>query len=157
MDGDLEYDANDLLKLLKPIDCGDATFTLGNRHVKGEPMRVFKGHPLRSMYFNFGHEVFTTLFNFLYKTKLRDPATMWKVFNRSQIEGYEFTGQRFEFDWEVMAVLVRNNAKIIEIPISYNSRGKEEGKKIRPLKDPCLWLFWIFAYRLRPMNVNSKK
>jgi glycosyltransferase involved in cell wall biosynthesis len=149
MDGDLEYNANDLLKLLAPINSGDASFVLGNRHVKGQPMRIFPGHRIRSLYYNFGHLIFTGLFNFLYRTNLKDPATMWKVFLKSQVFGYQFTGQRFEFDWEVMAVLVRRKSKVLEIPISYMSRGKEEGKKIRSFQDPLRWLFWIIAYRLR--------
>jgi glycosyltransferase involved in cell wall biosynthesis len=157
MDGDLEYSASDLLLLLKPINEGKATFVLGNRHVKGEPMRVFPGHRLRSLYFNIGHELFTGFFNLLYGTRLKDPATMWKVFLRSQIENYEFTGQRFEFDWEVMATLAKRKAKILEIPISYQSRGKEEGKKIRAIRDPLLWLYWIVAYRFRNLeSVKSK-
>ena len=152
MDGDLEYNASDLLKLLKPINEGRATFVLGNRHVKGQPMRSFPGHRLRSLYFNIGHEVFTGFFNLLYGTKLKDPATMWKVFLKEQIRDYRFTGQRFEFDWEVMATLVKNRAQILEVPISYLSRGKEEGKKIRAIRDPLLWLYWIVVYRFRKMK-----
>lgn len=152
MDGDLEYTASDLLTLLKPINEGRASFVLGNRHVKGQPMRVFPGHRLRSLYFNIGHKVFTGFFNLLYGTKLKDPATMWKVFLVEQIKDCKFTGQRFEFDWEVMATLVRRNSQILEIPVSYISRGKEEGKKIRAIRDPLLWLYWIVVYRFRTMK-----
>ena len=154
MDGDLEYTASDLLMLLKPINEGQATFVLGNRHVKGQPMRIFPGHRLRSLYFNIGHEIFTGFFNLLYGTKLKDPATMWKVFLSEQIRDYDFTGQRFEFDWEIMATLVRRQSKILEVPIRYISRGKEEGKKIRAIRDPLLWLYWIVVYRFR--NLKSK-
>jgi glycosyltransferase involved in cell wall biosynthesis len=155
MDGDLEYTASDLLVLLKPINEGHASFVLGNRHVKGQPMRVFPGHRLRSLYFNIGHEIFTGFFNLLYGTKLKDPATMWKVFLSNQIREYKFTGQRFEFDWEVMATLVKRKSKILEIPISYHSRGKEEGKKIRAIRDPLLWLYWIVIYRFRNLKTEA--
>ena len=149
VDGDNEYRIQDLSLLLTPIISNQFDFVLGNRHIKGQPMRVFPGHRIRSLYFNLGHLMFTGLFNFLYCTNLKDPATMWKVFLKSQVTGYQFTGQRFEFDWEVMAVLVRRKSKVLEIPISYTSRGKEEGKKIRSFRDPLVWLFWIVAYRLR--------
>ena len=149
MDGDLEYDARDLIALLDPINQGLASFVLGNRHVEGQPMRIFPGHRLRSVYFNVGHKIFTGFFNLLYRTRLKDPATMWKVFLRTQIRNYNFTGQRFEFDWEVMAVLAKRRAQILEIPINYRSRGKEEGKKIRAIRDPLLWLYWIVVYRFR--------
>jgi glycosyltransferase involved in cell wall biosynthesis len=155
MDGDLEYTASDLLTLLKPINEGRATFVLGNRHVKGQPMRIFPGHRLRTLYFNVGHVIFTGFFNLLYGTKLKDPATMWKVFLKDQIRDYKFTGQRFEFDWEVMAILVKRKSQILEIPISYLSRGKEEGKKIRAIRDPLLWLYWIVIYRLRNLKAEA--
>jgi len=157
VDGDLEYDASDLLVLLNPINEGKATFVLGNRHVKGQPMRIFPGHRFRSLYFNIGHEIFTGFFNLLYGTRLKDPATMWKVFLRSQIRNYKFTGQRFEFDWEVMATLAKRKAQILEIPISYQSRGKEDGKKIRAIRDPLLWLYWIVVYRLRDLEAVKSK
>lgn len=155
VDGDNEYRIQDLSLLLTPIISNQFDFVLGNRHVRGAPMRTFPGHKIRSAYYNLGHKFFTGLFNLLYRTKLRDPATMWKVFKHEFILNYTFEGQRFEIDWEIMSLLTRRKAKITEIPIEYSSRGKKEGKKIRSFRDPIEWLYWIIRFRLK--KIQSKE
>lgn len=152
VDGDNEYSIGDLKSLIQPLLRDEADLVLGSRHIKGSKMRVFKNHPIRTAYFNFGHVLFTAFFNILYGTKLYDPATMWKVFRKNLIQDYSFTGQRFEFDWEILALLIRRGAVVKELPASYTSRTKEEGKKIRPIKDPALWVFWIITYRFRKIT-----
>jgi glycosyltransferase involved in cell wall biosynthesis len=149
LDGDLEYDVNDLIQLLKPIEDNLADFVLGSRYINGKPMRNFTNHRILSYYFNIGHKVFTAIFNLLYGTRLKDPATMWKIFKIADIQGITLTGQRFEFDWEILSVICARKKRIIEIPVYYKSRSKEDGKKIKPISDPIRWLYWIFIYRIR--------
>lgn len=152
VDGDNEYKIHDLFLLLNPIVSNQFDFVLGNRHERGVPIRTFPGHPITSAYYNLGHEFFTRFFNLLYRTKLRDPATMWKVFRREFILNYTFEGQRFEIDWEIMSLLTRRNAKTLEVPIQYSSRGKKEGKKIRSFRDPIEWLYWIIRFRFKKIQ-----
>lgn len=152
MDADNEYRAKDLLTIHKFMLDSGSRFVLGNRHVAGRRMRDFPGERLKTFYYNFGHHLFTQLFNVLFGTKLSDPATMWKVFYKSDIEGYDFIGKRFEFDWEILALLVRRGIHPREIDIDYRSRNHEEGKKIRSFRDPISWLFYIFYFRFRTIK-----
>jgi len=147
-DGDLEYSVDDYAVLLKPIMSGDADFVLGCRHQRGRPMREFEGAKATSAVFNAAHWTFAALFNLVYSTSLRDPFTMYKVFRTECIDGLEFVANRFDFDWELVAKLVRRGYRPIEVPISYRSRGFDEGKKVRMLRDPVSWLVALVRFRI---------
>jgi glycosyltransferase involved in cell wall biosynthesis len=151
-DGDLEYDLADYPALLEPILAGRSTFVLGSRHVKGRPMRNFADARMTSRLLNAGHWVFTALFNLFYGTRLRDPFTMYKVSRTECIDGMEFVSDRFDFDWELMAKLVRSGHEPTEIPVSYHSRGYDEGKKVRILRDPVTWIVALFRFRFSTLE-----
>ena len=85
---------------------------------------------------NSAHWAFAWLFNITYGTKLRDPFTMYKVFRSECIEGVEFVADRFDFDCELAGKLVRLGYKPVEIPVEYNARGFDGGKKVRFFRDP---------------------
>ena len=146
-DGDLEYSVDDYSVLLEHIIAGDADFVLGCRHERGRPMREFEGAKGTSTLLNAAHWTFAALFNVVYGTNLRDPFTMYKVFRTECIDGLEFVADRFDFDWELVAKLVRRGYRPIEIPITYNSRGFDEGKKVRPIRDPLTWIVALVRFR----------
>lgn len=155
-DGDLEYEVSDYTALLEPILAGRTAFVLGNRHVPGVPIREVADHWWLSRLMNGAHWVLATLFNVTYGTRLRDPFTMYKVFRTSCIDGIEFVADRFDFDWELMAKLVRSGYMPLEVPVSYQARGFHKGKKIRPFRDPPTWIAACFRFRfcaLRPSPV----
>ena len=106
-DADLEYSVDDYPKLIDPIRRGDVDFTLGCRHVPGRRMRVMDEMRNVARIVNMAHWVFTWFFNVTYRTRLRDPFTMYKVFRRECIDGVEFVADRFDFDWELAGKLVR--------------------------------------------------
>lgn len=153
-DADDEYDPNDIGLLLEPICAGKTSFVLGTRHSKGG-MRVFADAPFTAFVMNSAHNVFTFLFNVTYGTKLTDPFTMYKVFRKSAIEGVFFEAQRFDFDWELVAKILRNGSDVIEVPISYISRHFSEGKKVRFIRDPLSWLVALIKYRFAPLRKNT--
>ena len=101
---------------------GDADFTLGCRHVPGQPIRVMHGTRAVATVVNAAHWVFLVLFNLTYGTRLRDPFTMYKVFRSECIDGVEFVADRFDFDWELVAKLVRLGYVPLELPVEYNAR-----------------------------------
>ncbi len=146
-DGDLEYSVDDYQVLLEHIIAGDADFVLGCRHERGRPMREFEGAKHKSAVLNVAHWTFAALFNVVYRTDLRDPFTMYKVFRTECIDGMVFVADRFDFDWELVAKLVRRGYRPIEIPISYNSRGFDQGKKVRPIRDPLTWIVALVRFR----------
>ena len=151
-DADLEYDINDYARLIHPIIDGTADFVLGSRHVKGKSMRHFETQPVKSQILNVAHWVFAILFSITYGTILRDPFTMYKVFRKDAIAGISFYADRFDFDWELVAKLIRNGYKPIEIPVTYHSRSFEEGKKVRMLRDPITWMIALIRFRFGRLN-----
>ena len=88
-DADLEYSVDDYPKLIDPIWRGDVDFTLGCRHVPGQPMRVMDEMRNVARIVNVAHWVFTWLFNVTYGTRLRDPFTMYKVFRTECLDGVD--------------------------------------------------------------------
>ena len=58
-----------------------------------------------------------------------------------------FTCNRFDFDFELLGKLMRAGFSPLEVPVSYKSRGFDEGKKIRILRDPLTWVVAIFKSR----------
>ncbi|MCA1586045.1 MAG: glycosyltransferase, partial [Acidobacteria bacterium] len=149
-DADLEYDLNDYEMLLEPLRSGRAAFVLGARHgMDGRTWKVrhFTDQVLVSQVMNLGHLLFTSLFNVVYGTRLRDPFTMFKVFRRDCLHGLTFEANRFDFDWELVGKLVRAGYTPLEIPVNYQSRSFSEGKKVSFFRDPLTWIRACFKYR----------
>ncbi|MGK5086321.1 glycosyltransferase family 2 protein [Bdellovibrionota bacterium FG-2] len=145
-DADLEYDVADYPALLDPILDGHANFVLGSRHLSAGSWKIrkFEGNPFKAALLNFGGVFFHALFNLLYNQSLTDPTTMYKVFRRSCIGNTKFVSDRFDFDFELVAKLIRKGNSPLEVPVSYTSRGFEEGKKV-----PCLSGCHLIAFKLR--------
>jgi glycosyltransferase involved in cell wall biosynthesis len=150
-DGDLEYSVEDYPALLEPIERGEASFVLGSRHVRGRPMRHFADSRVTSFVLNTAHWGFTTMFDLTYGVDLRDPFTMYKVFRRECIDGLEFTSDRFDFDWELVAKLIRCGHVPIEVPVTYESRDFKSGKKVRMFRDPLSWFVACAKFRVAPI------
>jgi glycosyltransferase involved in cell wall biosynthesis len=152
-DGDLEYKVEDYPVLLEPILSKKARFVLGSRHLSAGHWRIrtFDKSPLRSTFMNFGGVLFHAFFNMVYRQKLTDPTTMFKVFERECIRKLRFESNRFEFDFELVAKLIRAGYTPFEVAVSYNSRGFEEGKKVRPFRDPLRFVWAILRFRFVPI------
>lgn len=157
-DGDLEYRVEEYPLLLEPLMSGQSKFVLGNRHVPGRPIRQFgdRHFELISRLMNGAHWVLTNLFNLLYGVRLKDPMTMYKVFRRECIEGVEFVADRFDFDWELVAKLIRLGYEPMEVPVSYKARGYGHGKKVRFFRDPPNIIVAIFRFRFAKLRVQAQ-
>jgi glycosyltransferase involved in cell wall biosynthesis len=153
-DADLEYDTADYPRLLAPIMEGRTAFVLGSRHMG--PLRwnirQFSGGVLRSAWMNLGGLLFHGFFNALFGTRLTDPTSMYKVFRAECLQGLRFRRDRFDFDFELLGKLVRAGFVPLEVPVSYRSRGFDEGKKIRMLRDPPTWVWAILEARFGPLK-----
>jgi glycosyltransferase involved in cell wall biosynthesis len=154
-DADLEYSVDDYPALIEPIVDGQVDFTLGCRHVRGKPMRIMEDDRLRAWIVNGAHWVFLALFDLTYGTRLRDPFTMYKVFRRECIDGIEFVSDRFDFDWELVATLIRLGYEPLEVPVTYNARDFGEGKKVRFFRDPPTWVWACLRFRFRKLERRS--
>ena len=155
-DGDLEYKISDYPALIDPILKGSADFVLGSRYVAGEPMRKMPNARAVSAAVNAGHWVFMHLFNMTYRVHLQDPFTMFKMFRSECIEGVEFVANRFDFDWELVAKLIRLGYTPYEVPVSYESRSFDGGKKVRFFRDPPTWIAACIRFRIAKLPRQSQ-
>jgi len=137
-DADLEYDPNDYHKLVKPILEGKAKVVYGSRFT-GEHRNMNFKHWV-------GNQFLTLLTNVLYDTTLSDMETCYKLIPREMLQSIKIKSNRFNFEPEITAKILRSGIRIYEVPISYAGREANEGKKIS-WKDglPALWS--IIKYR----------
>ena len=149
-DADLEYDLDDYEKLLEPLRSYRSSFVLGSRHPAGEfawQMRKFISQNYIADMMNIGHLFFTWFLNFMFRQRLRDPFTMYKVFRRDCIHNLRFECNRFDFDHELVGKLVRCGYQPLEINIRYQSRSFDEGKKVAFFRDPPTWIKACLKHR----------
>lgn len=151
-DADLEYDVDDYDALLTPLLEGRAAFVLGSRHSGTVRMRKFTDQRLLGAVLDMAHLFFTGVINTLYRQKLKDPFTMFKVFRRECLYGLEFECDRFDFDHELVIKLLLKGYRPLEIPVNYCSRSFKQGKKIRLFRDPPTWIAADLKYRLRSLR-----
>jgi glycosyltransferase involved in cell wall biosynthesis len=139
-DADLEYDPAEYPLLLAPIEKGIARVVYGSR---------FLG-PHRAMYFwhSVGNKLLTLTCNVLFDTTLTDLETCYKVFTTDVIRSFRLRSDRWGFDPEVTAKVLKRGHRIYEIPISYAGREFHEGKKIT-WKDGFRVFFALLRFRLR--------
>lgn len=156
-DADLEYDLEDYDALLEPLMTGREAFVLGSRHSGSVwKMRQFSGQAGLSAFLNFGHWFFTTLVNVLFRQRLKDPFTMFKVFRRDCLFGLRFECNRFDFDYELLVKLIRKGYRPLELPVNYRSRSFKEGKKVSMIRDPLTWLRALLKLRLAKIDPLSE-
>jgi glycosyltransferase involved in cell wall biosynthesis len=124
-DADLEYDPNELLDMIKPIQAGQADVVYGSRLSGGKPQRVYL------FWHRVGNDFLSFLTNFLYNTTLTDMETCYKMFKRSVIDKINIKSNDFSVEPELTAKILKNKSlRVYELPISYYGRSYSEGKKI---------------------------
>jgi glycosyltransferase involved in cell wall biosynthesis len=121
-DADLEYDPEDWARLLAPVLRGKARVVYGSRFT-GERRNMLFWHWV-------GNRILSLVTNVLYNTTLSDMETCYKLFDRQLLEGLRLRCDRFGFEPEVTAKVLRTGERIYEVPISYAGREPGEGKKI---------------------------
>lgn len=137
-DADLEYDPEDYLKLLAPVQKGKAEVVYGSRFT-GERRNMFFHHWL-------GNRFLTLVTNVLFNTTLSDMETCYKLFTRESMQGITIKSDRFNFEPEITAKILKKGIRIYEVPISYTGREFDEGKKIT-WRDGLVALWCLIKFR----------
>jgi len=123
-DADLEYDPNEISKLLEPIRNDLADVVYGSRFMGGEARRVlFFWHMI-------GNNLLTLFSNMVTNLNLSDMETCYKVFTRDIAKKLKVEEKRFGFEPEFTIKIARMKARVYEIGIGYSGRSYSEGKKI---------------------------
>jgi len=140
-DADLEYDPNEIPKVIQPILDGKADVVYGSRFVGAGAHRVlYYWHMV-------GNKFLTTLSNMFTNINLTDMETCYKAFRKEIIQSVEIEEDRFGFEVEITAKVAKMKCRIYEVGISYAGRTYAEGKKIG-WKDGLRAIKCIFKYNL---------
>jgi glycosyltransferase involved in cell wall biosynthesis len=122
-DADLELDPAEYGGLLAPILEQRTDVVYGSRFL--QPNRRI------SLRARIGNRGLTWLTNALFGARLTDMETAYKVFRREALDGIRLRCVGFDFEPELTAKLLLAGRRIVEVPVRYNPRRVDEGKKIR--------------------------
>ena len=131
-DADLEYDPNDLVRLMAPLADGTAEVVYGVRSLHSQRLVM-----------RLGNRFVTLLANLLYGQRLQDMETCYKMMCRELAQSLDLECRRFDVEAEITAKVLRSGYTIHELPISYTARY--ENKKLSPLDGlPTVQALWRY-------------
>ncbi len=139
-DADLEYDPKDIKRMIEKIDTINPNLVLGSRFLHENKKQIY----LRTFLAN---KFLSMVFSIVYFVKVTDIATCYKLMPTDYFKFKQFFEKGFAIEVELLSKYFKSNKNFSEVPIKYNARSYEDGKKIK-LKDGIKYLFAIFKYRL---------
>lgn len=139
-DADLEYSPAEFPKLLRPIEENRADAVYGSRY-SGRELLV------DSFWHYVGNKTLTTFSNMLANIHITDMETCYKMMRAELFRSMSLECNRFGFEPEVTAKLAKSRCRIYEVPIAYEARRFDEGKKIG-WRDGVAALWYIVKYNL---------
>jgi glycosyltransferase involved in cell wall biosynthesis len=142
-DADLEYQAADLVPLVKPLREGLTNASFG--------VRVFDGYTSHSFLYVMGNRFVTLAANVLFNVYLHDLMTCFKAIRTDVFRDLQLSESGFTIEPEIAARLIQHGERIYEVPISYRARSFEEGKKLTT-RDGLRTLATLIRCRLRPLR-----
>ena len=137
-DADLEYSPEELPMLCELIADGRADAVFGSRFLGRHRVFLFTHY--------LGNRLLTLLTNVLYNTMLTDMETCYKLMRREVLAGMHLKSNGFGIEPEMTAKIFKRGFRVYEIPITYDGRSYEEGKKIG-WKDGVVALWVLLKYR----------
>ena len=138
-DADLEYSPEEFPRLAELIIEGRADVVYGSRFLGSHRVFLFTHY--------LGNLVLTLVTNVLYNTMLSDMETCYKVMRREVLDGLDLRSNGFGIEPEITAKIFKRGYRVYEVPITYDGRGYDEGKKIT-WKDGIVALWVLFRNRI---------
>lgn len=140
-DADLEYDPADYPIVLQPIWDGQADVVYGSRFLTPRPF---------SFWLDLANRLLTLATNVLYGSRLTDMETCYKAFRSEVLKEVTIVSNRFDFEPEITAKVLRQRRQVVEVPITYERRTYDSGKKIH-LSDAFAAVRALLRFRFGPM------
>ena len=137
-DADLEYNPKQIPKLINEFLKNKAEVVYGSRFLE-------KNKSIYWMY-AFGNKFLSLSTSILFGKRVTDMETGYKVFSKHVFKKLKINAEKFDFEPEVTAKILKNGFRITEVPISYKGRTKEMGKKIT-VADGIKAFFTLLKYR----------
>ena len=137
-DADLEYSPEDFPLLIELIRDGRADVVYGSRFLGRHRVFLFTHY--------LGNRVLTLVANVLYNTMLTDMETCYKVMRASVLRSFTLHSDGFGIEPEITAKIFKRKFRVYEVPITYDGRGYDEGKKIT-WRDGVVALWVLLKYR----------
>ena len=138
-DADLEYSPEEFPRLAELIIDGRADVVYGSRFLGSHRVFLFTHY--------LGNMVLTLVTNVLYNTMLSDMETCYKIMRREVLDGLDLRSNGFGIEPEITAKIFKRGYRVYEVPITYDGRGYDEGKKIT-WKDGIVALWVLFRNRI---------
>lgn len=145
-DADLEYYPDEYSVLIQKIIEGKADVVYGTRFLGAR--RVFH------FYHYLGNGLLNFIANFLFDTYLSDLMTGYKVFKSSVVKKLLLRADGFGIEAEMTGQILRRRLRVYEVPISYDGRDYDEGKKIT-WKDFFRCLYWLLKSKFESFDISE--
>jgi glycosyltransferase involved in cell wall biosynthesis len=139
-DADLEYSPEEYPELIQLICQGRADVVYGSRFLGRHRVFMFSHY--------LGNRIVTLLANVLYNTMLTDMETCYKMMRSEIVRSINLESDGFGIEAEITAKIFKRGYRVYEIPITYDGRGYEQGKKIT-WRDGIVALWVLLKYRFR--------
>ena len=137
-DADLEYSPEEFPALIELICTGRADVVYGSRFLGRHRVFLFTHY--------LGNRLLTSITNVLYNTMLSDMETCYKVMRTEVLRSFTLEANGFGIEPELTAKIFKRNYRVYEVPISYDGRGYDEGKKIT-WRDGVVALWVLLKFR----------
>jgi glycosyltransferase involved in cell wall biosynthesis len=137
-DADLEYSPEELPGLVELIAAGRADVVYGSRFLGRHRVFLFTHY--------LGNCALTWMTNILYNTMLTDMETCYKVMRTEVLRSMALQSNGFGIEPELTAKIFKRGYRVYEVPISYDGRGYDEGKKIG-WRDGVVAVWTLLKYR----------